>query len=212
MASHRKPVHLDRVGGKGPRQRMWEEIRHRRTGFTNADISVATNINTDTVYEYLGLLHRAGFIAAQGGIPQGLCQEVSYQLARDEGVEAPRLDKRGQPVQQGQGTETLWRTMRMLREFSWTDLAAHAEMAAVSLTTYSIKDYLKHLNNAGYLTTLTPARTGGGKNTPATYCLASRNRITGKPPGPRPPMVQRTKQIYDPNHDLVVWQEEPDDE
>jgi hypothetical protein len=95
--------------------------------------------------------------------------------------------------------------MRIIGEFNTTELAAHAEAAGVVVTKETAKSYIGALYGAGYLLRVAEAYSRGiGKgNVQARYRLAP-----GKYTGPRPPMVQRTKQVYDPNLGEVVWKEE----
>lgn len=203
MSGHRKPAHLERIGGKTPRQRIWEAVRTLREGFDNCAVSRKAKVDDKTVSTYLGCLQKAGFIErANLDAPVGIA--ALWRLARDNGVEAPRLDRKGQPVKQGLGTEQMWRTLRLIGDFSGAELAAHASTEAMLVSPETAKTYVGHLLKAGYLIEVLPARfLGSGKgNLPARYRLAP-----GKYTGPRPPMVQRTKAIYDPNLDQVVWEE-----
>jgi hypothetical protein len=85
--------------------------------------------------------------------------------------------------------------MRILGVFSAFDLAAvSSEDRPVSQA--EAKDYVHWLYKAGYLSM---ARKHSNK-TVARYRLRP-TRITG----PKPPMIQRGKQVYDPNLKRVVW-------
>jgi hypothetical protein len=65
------------------------------------------------------------------------------------------------------------------------------------------QDYLNQLALAGYLIEI---KKGQAQGTHPTRFRFNPARNTG----PRPPMIQRTKAVYDPNLGQVVWQEEPD--
>lgn len=84
--------------------------------------------------------------------------------------------------------------MRMLGEFGYRDLTVTASTAATPIADIDAKDYLKHLYRAGYLKVTAPAH----GNRPARYRLI-RNT------GPKPPKVQRIRQVFDPNLNEVVW-------
>ena len=65
----RKPAHLEMIGGKSPRQRMWEAIRDtaiggnpENGGFTATDIARACKIEAPAVSEYLRALHLGGYL------------------------------------------------------------------------------------------------------------------------------------------------------
>ncbi len=185
------------VGGKGTRQRMWEAIRARRAGFTRLDIAVAAGLELPTTRKYLESLLKAGFI---GGPPPRPGQTKTYTLLRDNGLEAPRLTRDGQPLPPT-AQELMWRTLRILGDFDCHDLVSHATTPEVAVALTAAQDYLKHLHHAGYVTVVTKA----GPQQLSRYRL-----IPSKYTGPRPPMVLRTKAVFDPNLDSFVWHEEVD--
>lgn len=203
----RQPAQMEMVGGKGSRQRAWEVIRKHAGDFTCYQISRKAKVDDGTLYTYLQCLERGGFL--EGAMPAGapIGTQKSWRLIRDNGVEAPRLDRNGNLVTQGLGTEAMWRSMRIIGEFNGNELAAHASTSGVEVKPESAKSYIRFLKLAGYIVTVVEARSKGiGKGAvQARYRLAP-----GKYTGPRPPMIQRTKSVYDPNIDKVVWQEEID--
>ncbi|KIP19005.1 iclR helix-turn-helix domain protein [Burkholderia sp. MSHR3999] len=202
----RKPAHLELTGGKGPRQRVWEAIRSQADDFTAHAVVRASNIDKPTAQTYLQALERGGFIESVGE-RKAIGDRKHYKLVRDTGVEAPRLDRQGQPVMQSRGNENMWRTMRIMGEFSPRELALRASTPDVSVSDSAAQSYVKCLAHAGYLTVVDPGhayiRGKGAKQ--ARYRL-----LPSKYTGPRPPMIQRTKAVYDPNLGKIVWQEEPD--
>lgn len=111
---------------------------------------------------------------------------------------APRLRKDGSVVTQGRGTENMWRTMRMMRQFSPRDLAAHATTGTANVSVLTARKYCELLVRVGYLRTVKPK----GGRADAIYKLI-RNT------GPKPPMVQRDKSIFDQNtNEKLVTQED----
>ena len=129
------------------------------------------------------------------------------KLIRDNGVEAPRLKRDGSPVTQGLGTEAMWRSMRIIGSFNGRELAAHASACGIEVKESTAKAYIIVLHAAGYLKVVEAAKLASPGKPPAQarYVLAP-----GKYTGPRPPMIQRTKTLYDPNLAKVVWNEEID--
>ncbi|WP_089084348.1 hypothetical protein [Aquitalea magnusonii] len=199
----RRSAHLEMVGGKGGRQRLWEAIRKLRTDFNMIDLAAKAGTDIDTAKTYLQALEKAGHIE--------VVQEnhghtdKRWNLLRDNGLEAPRLTRDGKPVIQGRAREAMWRTMRIVRDFTFHELAALASSTEVTVAPTTAKDYLKHLLNAGYLIVINKGNSKGNGH------KASRFRFNpARNTGPRPPMIQRTKAVYDPNLGQVVWQEEPD--
>ena len=57
---NRKPVNLERKGGKGPRQRVWDAIRTMREGIKVAELSRTAKVFEDTVISYVEGLENAG--------------------------------------------------------------------------------------------------------------------------------------------------------
>ena len=202
----RKPAHLELTGGKGPRQRVWEAIRSQRDDFTPHCIVRAADIDKATVQTYLQSLERGEYVE-QIGERKAINERKHYRLVRDVGVEAPRLDRKGLPVMQSRGNEHMWRTMRIMGDFTPRELAMRASTPEVTITDSTAQSYVKCMSHAGYLTLVDAGhsyiRGKGAKQ--ARYRL-----IASKYTGPRPPMIQRTKSVYDPNLGKVVWQEEPD--
>jgi hypothetical protein len=204
----RKPIHLERTGGKGPRQKIWEVIRRKRDGFLKHDIAFATNLDDATVRSYLQSLLKGGYIKViqEEKIP-GIAKRCTYQLVRDNGIEAPRLDKQGVEVTQGRANENMWGTMRRLANFNAHELAMLASVEKIIVAESTAARYITMLHRAGYLDLIEPAQQLGGRvgAKPARYRL-----LINKWTGPRPPMIQRTRCVYDPNLGKIVWQEEAD--
>lgn len=199
----RKPAHLELVGGKGPRQRVWDAIRRLATSgatFTESDIwdateSAETDIETGMIRDYRRCLVNAGILAVAS--QSGRYVEVTYTLARDAGVEAPRVKRDGSPVTQGLAQEQMWRTLRMLKgDTNARELAAHASTPEIPVAVTAAADYLGNLQRASYLR-ITRAHQPGQKG------LTRYQLVTNT--GPRPPMVCRTDAIYDPNLGKTVW-------
>lgn len=199
--SKRKPIQAEMVGGKGSRQRAWEAIRKfgMEKPFSIAQLSVKTNINEDTLQTYIHALELAGFLQSKKLTNTRVAAKVVFHLVRDNGAEAPRLTRHGKPLQQGMGTEAMWRSMRIIGEFDYRELAAHTSAGGQAVKDNTASSYISSLTAAGYLVCTRQKQLG--KPGLARYRLAP-----GKNTGPRPPMIQRTKSVYDPNLNKVVWQ------
>lgn len=193
-------VDLKAVRGRNPRQRVWEAIRASCDDFTAADIEWRARTSADVVADYFKCLKAGGYIEVAYLEPRSHIATVAhYRLVRDNGVEAPRLTKDGKPVTQGLGNENMWRAMRIIGEFDYRELAAHASTETAPVSAETACTYVLTLAKAGYLRqTVPPVR---GRNArPARYRL-----IPGRYTGPKAPMIQRTKSLYDPNEGRVVW-------
>ncbi len=188
-------------GGLTPRERLWAAIR-RLHEFTAAELwgemPVGARVSKGLIRDYLTGLEKAGFIERIAR--EGRC--LRYRLARDVGLEAPRVRKDGSPVTQGRGREALWRTLKILGEFDARELAAAASLEDWPVSVAEAKEYCTYLARAGYLFPVE----AGGPGRAARYRFNPRKNT-----GPKPPAIQRVKRLYDPNLGRVVWQKEDGD-
>ena len=189
-SSGRRPADRYKPGA-APREVVWAEVRRRSAAgdaIIARGIADAARLNPRTVCDYLLSLARSGHLRPVGdGVTVTL--DRVYVLERDTGVEAPRVRRDGSLVEQGSGTEAMWRTMQVLGEFTADDLAHHATTDRCSVSPVTAASYVQTLARAGYLRIVSPASNAGGR---AVYRLIRRS-------GPRPPQVQRVKRVYDPN-------------
>lgn len=204
----RKPV-TQLAGGKGPRQHIWDAIRCLAAAsdkaFNQQQIwealpsAIRLQIDSTTIRDYRRCLVAGGYLERDTPSQSGSRYAMAtYRLVRDTGMEAPRVRLNGQPVTQGLAQEQMWRTLRIATgDTNARELAAHASTPAVPVDETAAGDYLRMLHLAGYLLCTKEARTSGGT---ARYRLLSCRNT-----GPRPPMICRTKVVYDPNESRVVW-------
>lgn len=201
----RRPAHLEMTGGKSPRQRVWEAIRawaEREDGFTTTDLSRASKVAVSLISEYLKALVAGGFLRREDRPRSGAAHR--YWMVKDVGLEAPRLRRDGSEVTQGRGNESMWNAMRhFLPTFDFRELAAYASTPDHPVFPETAKAYIGALHAAGYLDEVAPAKLGS-RPIAARYALRHEMKT-----GPRAPMVQRTKVVFDPNQGRVVWHEEP---
>ncbi|WP_446807993.1 hypothetical protein ACH50O_11800 [Methylomonas sp. 2BW1-5-20] len=194
MSHGRKPAHLEFKGGKSPRQLIWEKIRElKRFEFSDLVGNLPGTIHRDTTRGYVKALVLGEFLAR---VSDDVAL-VDYELIKDNGVEAPRVRRDGTPVDMGRKQENLWRTLRTIgRPVRLFELSALAATEAHPISPAFANDYARNLHHAGYLS-----------KTEDKYQL-----IPSKNTGPRPPMIQRIKQVYDPNLGKVVWSETKGDD
>lgn len=195
--SKRKPIHLEQRGGKGNRQRIWEVIRKHRDSFTLSFVADEAGVNYGTAQTYFRGLKKAGVIANKGEMRRNKQTCQLLHLVQDYGVEAPKFCRDGSLSRTGEGTEAMWRTLRMLGSVTAKQLAAYAS-AAVEVKETTAHSYLKWLVKAGYVQH-TDSR-------PRRYSL-----VKAKVTGPRAPQVQRVGQVYDPNNATVVYTQSAED-
>ena len=199
----RKPVHIA-TSQRYPegRQIMWGAIRLLRT-FTLHDIEGKTRINKSTIRTYVLGLESAGYLERQRPVKaQGRYQKTHWNLVNDTGVDAPRVTRDGKPVTQGRRREQMWRTMRILGEFTIPDLAINASTEEHPVNEGDVKHYCMYLTRAGYLQIVTPGKPG---NRPGTGTRQRYRMLKTRYTGPQPPMIQRVHQVFDPNLGVVVW-------
>jgi len=185
----RKPI--NEVKSMQTRDAIWTAIRAYGKPFTAAELRKETACSDSQVREYLNCLTAAGIleITGQTGGNGFIKPAKLYELALDKGVEAPRVRRDGSEVTQGRGREQMWETMRALTSFTIADLYVFASTDDHPVAEREAADYCRHLAKAGYL-----------RRDDEHYTLIKRT-------GPKPPMVQRVKSVYDPNLGKVVWSE-----
>lgn len=173
---------------------LWTVIRAKGQ-FTVVELQGETGHRKDMVADYVKRLERARYVKVVGTRSENRGNPTKvYGLINDVGREAPRLKRDGSPCLQGRNREQMWRTMKMLRTFTPRDLAVAATTEVATVDLGDAKDYIKHLAKAGYLAVVKASN----PHRQAEYRFV-------KNTGPKPPMVQRVKQVFDPNLNAVVW-------
>lgn len=169
---------------------VWAEIR-RLNIFTAAEIRHSTDIPKKTITDYIKRLEAGHYVEKHGSFEE----TGRYILRRDAGHHAPRIRPDGTPVTMGGGVQNMWRSMRMLGQFTPRDLALHSTTDSVTVSEETAKSYCSMLLKAQYLRVLQKAVPGKHQ---ATYRFI-RNT------GPLPPQIQRVKQVFDLNIREVTY-------
>lgn len=196
-ARHAKP--MESAGGRGTFQRIWEAIRARRDDFTMQLIHSDTLATEGAIGHYFSALVLGGYVERINQRSTNTEQQ-HFRLVKDCGIEYPRLNAKGQPIQRDLCTEAMWRTMRIVGgEFTTRELAALASTLERTIAHTTASVYIGQLVKAGYVVKTKAA----SKKSPPRYRFVSQRYS-----GPRPPVVGRNTYVYDPNLDKVVWQEE----
>ncbi|WP_423708633.1 hypothetical protein [Undibacterium sp. WLX3042] len=202
----RQPAQYEIKGGKSPRQKVWEQMRKNADRFTQAQVVERAKVSEDAVKDYVKVLLKAGFIAVIDSEPVGtMCKRNVYALIKDSGIEAPRLTKKGEVVTQGSVNEAMWGTLRRVlkgQTFNYRELASFASTSTQEVSEETAKSYVFMLAGAKYLECVKPPVLGR-RAQPGRYRFRPQMDT-----GPRAPMIQRTKQVYDPNRNEVMWVEE----
>lgn len=174
-------------------QAIWNEIRKLNI-FTITDIWYVTDMHRKSIINYVKRLEAGGYVEKRGDFEES----NRYQLVKNVGHHAPRLTKDGEPVTQGGGNANMWRSMRMMKEFTPTDLALHSTTDTVTVELTTAKAYCTMLMKAGYLRVVQKAKP------PKSQAIYKLVRNTG----PQSPQIQRVKQVFDPNLQEVTYHPE----
>ena len=192
-----KPVHIRAKAAAGKlmgRDAMWSVIRQLKQFTINqvrGELCASQGCNRATIKSYINSLVSGGYLSQSG--MKG--RELEFNLEKDIGAERPHISSDGQPSKQGLGREQMWRAMRIMGEFTSHDLAASASLPNSTVSPETTKEYCLFLARAGYL-----VASKGKQGRPPSYRFLP-SRFTG----PKPPMIQRIKQVFDPNLQQVVW-------
>jgi len=208
----RKPIHLQAAGKLTVRDRIWAAIRklhalsrNAERTFTRADIAdrcvadappeaATRRIEETTIWTYVEGLAKAGYLEI--AIPYAHYRATVYKLARDVGVEAPRVNKDGSAVTGGDKRAAMWKAMKILRTCDRTELRNASNTDTSRINDGDAKNYITFLTKAGYLQLI--QRSASGRR--ARYRF-----VPSKNTGPRAPQIQRSTHVYDPNLGQVVW-------
>ena len=193
--TYRRATRMESAGGRGALQRIWEAVRLHRDDFTPFLIHSSSEASGGAIRSYLHSLRAGGFIERINQRAK-TADEQHYRLIRDCGIEYPRLTAKGTPITRDLCTEAIWRTMRIIGEFSIKELVAFAATPDRPIAAITVTNYLRHLVQAGYVQQVSKSKYNG------RYRL-----IASKYTGPKPPVVGRSAYVYDPNLDSVVWEE-----
>lgn len=182
---------MNKRNGFDTRQAVWDAISKMRDGVTIRQLRDETTMKVDSVREYVIGLEKAGYLERVNPVEsQNGAAAAVFKLINDIGVDAPRVRKDGSPVTAGQGRENMWSAMRIMRRFTARELAVAARTPDCFVAESTAADYAKHLCHAGYLRSQDD---GSYLMLPTAYT------------GPKAPMIQRTKVVWDPNQNKIRW-------
>ncbi len=165
----------------------WKEMRRRGSKRFSLDhLKDVCDAHPRALHDYVVGLCHAGYLRDHG--------DGDYELVRDAGAEAPMLKRDGRELRDTREREQLWRTMKMLRQFTADDLAIHASTEEHPISKGSAAYYLDALRLAGYI--VVAGRCG----------RRTLYRLLPSRAGSKPPLLQHVMQVFDPNEGKVVWQ------
>lgn len=193
----KRPAHIEALRAQGKpygRRAVWAMIRELES-FTRLELRARLpQVHKHVVHEYLSALVKGGYVLAGDMVKAALSssRERMYHLARDVGVDAPRLRKDGSELPPT-GQQKMWMAMKVLGWFTPSALAGAASINGMIVAESAAEEYVKHLSRAGYLQT-------SGTDEKRYRLLDDTGGLA--------PMVQRTKVVFDPNTNTLRWHEE----
>lgn len=186
-----------------PRDAIWVAIRKQKNRFTVGTIETSTRVNRETIKTYLQGLRAAEFIDVidheEHNGRYAMKNQINsfvFSLTRDVGVDAPRVTKAGKIVTQGAKRQKIWTAIRVLRGFSYSEVVMTASTGGDSVSEDEVRKYVQSLVRAKYVKKCGPSR-------PARFIL-----LPVRNTGPKPLMIQRGGNVFDPNKNAVVWTRE----
>lgn len=187
-----KPI--DKRSRLNTREHLWQVMLALKS-FTVKDVARETLYHASTVGDYLNCLAAAGIIQKEMTEPtRGIISVARYTIDPETApAEPPRVRADGSIVTQGMGRHNMWRTMKMMKEFTVAQLVAFASTEVVTIALLEAEYYCDYLSKAGYISAVTGS-------SPRAYRFNA-DRYTG----PKPPMIQRVLNVFDQNTGRVVW-------
>ena len=188
------------TGNVPPRQHIWEAIRHQSASEGRVSMQGIQNtldrneMPESRISDYMRSLIAGGFLVRTN--PEARpAKRAEYRLARDVGVEAPRVRRDG-TLPPPPGREQIWRTLKIIGDCTARELADAASTPHVAIAEATASEYLRFLASANYVAIVRPGSPG---------VLTRYRLLPTRWTGPLAPMIQRTKQLYDPNTGEVVY-------
>lgn len=180
---------------------FWSQMReHHSAGrnFTVGDIWCRSDdAHRATVSTFMRRLEAAGYIERTGEAQITLAgkREPTFRLVRQQHA-TPAVSKTGKASSQGRSQQNMWNVMRRERD-GWTaaELAVSASTDDVAVTRNTALAYCTRLEQAGVLVVADK----GGPGKPRRWWLKGSANT-----GPRPPMILRSKMVYDQNTARVI--------
>lgn len=180
---------------------LWSQMReHHAAGmeFTVGDIwRRSDEENRSSVSTFIRKLEQNGYVERTGTNVVGWSgkNEPQFRVARLQ-VATPKFSRDGAAGQQGLSQQNMWNVMRRERD-GWTasDLAVVASTDEVTVTRNTALAYCTRLEQAGILVVADK----GGPGRPRNWRLKGSANT-----GPKPPMILRSKMVYDQNTARVI--------
>ena len=156
-------------------------------------VAASTNVHLRNVSAFVDTLVAGGYAVVVDSPPRGpkLPAAKTYRLLKRP-ADAPRLRRDGSELPEPH-IETLWRTMKIAKTFTTSELAALSSTGERVVKISTARAYLRDLLRVGIIVEIRPGRSGQE----AHYRLV-RNL------GSRAPKILNTHVVFDPNANAVV--------
>lgn len=164
----------------------WAYVQDQ-TEFRHEDIMQAIGVVRSTAQKWIYQWERAGHIR----VVRLEHKKRFYRVAEQQAETPPKYRTDMSAIKSQTVHGNIWRSMRMMRQFSPTDLAIHSTTDVVDVSDQAAKEYCRMLTRAGYLRVIDKALPGRRE---ARYRLV-------KNTGPRPPREKRVRAVFDENLD-----------
>lgn len=186
---HKKVPTLAPAGVLSTREKLWRAMRELKR-FRVSDLARRAGVDRSkfNVGDYLRGFVNAGIVAVEKSRRRN--EASTYTLVQDRGVDAPRVRRDGTMIAEP-AQEVMWRGMKILREFTPLDLAAHATMGGIAIKRSTAIKYCQWLARGGYLKAL------GGPCENHCYRLVL---DTGR----KAPRILHVKQLLDANTGKIM--------
>lgn len=159
-----------------------------------SDIWCPGNGHRRNVKDFIGRLIRAGFAAEVtplGELSANKFIEKQYRLLVRQ-ANTPRVRRDGTVLKE-KYTETIWRTIKMLKIFTYTELAEAASVDDHPLKPTTAMRYIRYLTAVNVITIVSEGAPG----------VEARFRFL-RNLGAAAPQILRTKMVYDPNAHAIL--------
>lgn len=176
------------------REKMWAAMRQEKT-FTLGRIAHLAGCGKHKVQDYMRGLMASGHVRKQDDAK--LFTKAEYTLAKDTGVDAPRVRKDGTTLP-ASGRNRMWTVMRVMGVFTVAELAANASLPEAPVAESEAAYYCRWLAQGGYLVQRGPQSEAAWQFIPAKFT------------GAKAPQILRVKALFDPNLGTVVYQPAPE--
>lgn len=175
---------------------FWEVILKldKDCEWSTLDILRSSRANKSSIDDFVNRLVRAGFAKECGEQNQSEHCKRSIKLYRLIKIQTatPRLRRDGSELPE-KITETLWRTMKMLKTFTALELISAASSPTQKMKKTTVTSYLTRLKQANIIAVV---EKGGA-------CKQERYRLLNNL-GTKAPQILRSKLVYDPNADEIL--------